>query len=85
MIRTFKNNPAIADETSSSTYWYVYNCMANVVIWINGTEVVHERSNNITTVTAFSNGTVDGGSMANVLSTVYNAGGACGDSGMYYM
>ncbi len=85
MIRTFKNNPAIADETADATYWYPYNCMSNVAIWINGTQVVHTKSNNITSLTASANGTVDGGSLANALTTVYNAGGTCGDDGMIYM
>jgi hypothetical protein len=85
MIRVFKNDPAVVDETVDTTYMYTYACMANVAIWINGTEVVHTASNNITTLTAYSNGTVDAGSVANALTTNNNILGLCGDSGVYYM
>jgi hypothetical protein len=85
MITVFKNDPAIADETVSTTHMYLYACMANVAIWMNGTEVVHTRSNNITAVSAYSNGTVDAGSLANALTTNADTVGVCGDNGVYYL
>jgi hypothetical protein len=84
-IRVFKNNPSIADETRDSSYFYWYACMTNVAIWINGTEVAHTPYNNITTVKAYSNGTLDGGSLADTLTTTSNLFGACGDEGIYWL
>jgi hypothetical protein len=83
-ISVHKNNPAIADETVNSLYAYIWCCVANVAVWINGTEVAHTTSN-ITTVTPYFYNALDAGSMANALSTDAWNVGACGDEGIYYM
>jgi hypothetical protein len=59
-ILVFKNDGGTqADEIDTAAYFYRYVCMGNVAIWINGTEVVHDTPNSITTVRLSLPGVVD--------------------------
>jgi hypothetical protein len=77
MVRTYKNADASAYTTD--------NCMRNLAIWMNGTEVVHERWNNITTVNVTANGTINYGSLVDGPDMAAGIGyGMCPQQGVWY-
>jgi hypothetical protein len=79
MVRVYKN----ADASPFSSY----SCIRNMAIWMNGTEVVHERWNNITTVNSTNNGTMSYGSLLDGLDMAASAGGygVCPANGIWYL
>ena len=82
-----KVNPALADEVDQTSVFSLYLCTSNVAIFVNGTELVHEPSNNISTVIASNTGkgTVDGSTSISACSTFRSATvGCCIDMGATY-
>jgi hypothetical protein len=77
LIRVYKNADA-SPYTSDS-------CIRNIAIWMNGTEVVHERWNNITNVNITNNGTINFGSLLAGLDMYDGVGfGVCPANGILY-
>jgi hypothetical protein len=77
MVRVYLNG---APRTASHV------CIRNFAIWMNGTEVVHERWNNITTVNVTGNGTYEFGNNREVLDMSDGVGyGGCPTNGMYFL
>jgi hypothetical protein len=61
-------------------------CIRNFAIWMNGTELVHERWNNITIVNVTGNGTYLYGNNREVLDMSDGVGyGGCPANGMYFL
>jgi hypothetical protein len=77
MVRVYKNADA-SPYTADS-------CIRNLAIWMNGTEVVHERWNNITYVNITNNGTINHGSLIDGLDMANVLGyGVCPLNGVWF-
>jgi hypothetical protein len=73
-------------KNADASPFTTYSCIRNIAIWMNGTEVVHERWNNITTVNSTNNGTMNFGSLLAGLDMEDGIGyGVCPVNGISYL
>jgi hypothetical protein len=89
MIDVSKVDAGVTDEADTTTVWSRYACVSNLAIFINGTNIVHDRWNNITTVVPTNAGKGifdDSTTISNCPpSFTYNNKGCCVDDGPRFM